>query len=427
MPGFAKGGLTTAGNSLLVGMAAGEEIMFTRLATGCGAWGEGEDLSSATALRGERQSFGLATYKRVSADTILIESVVTNEGLAMGYRMTEAGIYAKREGGGEVLYSIAVNTGRGESDLWPPYNGVAPSEMRVKFYTYIGPDAKPVVAPGESSALAEVVGEAARYARECAGHAGDAAAAALETARQAQAAVESAQEAADEIRGKLERGEFTGPQGPQGAAGVQGPKGDKGDKGEQGLQGPAGPKGDTGAQGPEGPKGDTGVQGPAGPKGDPPDLLATMEQVAANTAAGMAVDALAIKQVGSDLAAHATQLGGCTLQQSGSDFYIVGADSVRKKLGDIGGEWLGRNFAVYPGNWTAITIPTLGKHLTLALSTKDGVAANLYIWGVNYAGAKVSLRQVKAVSTSIAVPGSTYRDAYAECNNYKMNVTWAYS
>ena len=28
------------------------------------------------------------------------------------------------------------------------------------------------------------------------------------------------------------------------------------------------------------------------------------------------------------------KLGGCSIEQDGSDFYIVGADSVRKKLGE---------------------------------------------------------------------------------------------
>ncbi len=57
-----------------------------------------------------------------------------------------------------------------------------------------------------------------------------------------------------------------------------------------------------------------------------PDLLTTKEQLSANTAAGKSVDALVVKELNN-------KLGNCSLIQEGNDFYIVGADAVRKKLG----------------------------------------------------------------------------------------------
>lgn len=66
------------------------------------------------------------------------------------------------------------------------------------------------------------------------------------------------------VQGKLDNGDFIGPQGPQGIQGeqgIQGLKGDKGDQGIQGIQGIQGPKGDTGLQGPKGDKGDKGDPG----------------------------------------------------------------------------------------------------------------------------------------------------------------------
>lgn len=69
------------------------------------------------------------------------------------------------------------------------------------------------------------------------------------------------------------------------------------------------------------------IEDSAGNKYHPkPDLLTTREQLAANTAAGKSVDALVVKEINNNL-------GGCRLTKEGNDFYIIGADSVRKKLG----------------------------------------------------------------------------------------------
>lgn len=57
-----------------------------------------------------------------------------------------------------------------------------------------------------------------------------------------------------------------------------------------------------------------------------PDLLTTKEQLSANTASGKSVDALVVKELNN-------KLGNCSLIQEGNNFYIVGADAVRKKLG----------------------------------------------------------------------------------------------
>ena len=56
----------------------------------------------------------------------------------------------------------------------------------------------------------------------------------------------------------------TGPQGPKGETGLQGPQGEIGPQGIQGKTGPQGPKGETG---PQGPQGETGPQGPKGNDG----------------------------------------------------------------------------------------------------------------------------------------------------------------
>lgn len=55
-------------------------------------------------------------------------------------------------------------------------------------------------------------------------------------------------------------------------------------------------------------------------------VLKTQEQVEANTNPDNVASAVVVGEV-------INNLGGCQFAQEGNDFYIVGADSVRKKLG----------------------------------------------------------------------------------------------
>ena len=116
--------------------------------------------------------------------------------------------------------------------------------------------------------------------------------------KNADAAAKRADDAANDVKKKLDNGEFVGAQGPKGEkgdTGAQGPRGEKGDTGERGPRGeigatgPQGPKGkdgevtfesltdeqkaslrgEPGAKGEKGEKGDPGAKGEKGEKGDP--------------------------------------------------------------------------------------------------------------------------------------------------------------
>ena len=54
------------------------------------------------------------------------------------------------------------------------------------------------------------------------------------------------------------------------------------------------------------------------------------------TIAGFALDARQGKELMDRINELNRDLGGCSLEQNGEDFYVVGADSVRKKLGSSG-------------------------------------------------------------------------------------------
>ena len=74
--------------------------------------------------------------------------------------------------------------------------------------------------------------------------------------KNADAAAKRADDAANDVKKKLDNGEFVGAQGP------------KGEKGDTGAPGPRGEKGDTGERGPRGEIGATGPQGPKGKDGE---------------------------------------------------------------------------------------------------------------------------------------------------------------
>lgn len=64
------------------------------------------------------------------------------------------------------------------------------------------------------------------------------------------------------------------------------------------------------------------------------NILNSLTEVDAATQQNTIAGALALKEANSVLKETNSNLGGCSFEQEGNDFYITGADSVRKKLGN---------------------------------------------------------------------------------------------
>lgn len=64
------------------------------------------------------------------------------------------------------------------------------------------------------------------------------------------------------------------------------------------------------------------------------NILNSLVEVDAATQQNTIAGALALKEANSALKETKSDLGGCSLEQENGNFYIVGADSVRKKLGN---------------------------------------------------------------------------------------------
>lgn len=119
----------------------------------------------------------------------------------------------------------------------------------------LGVDSNSIVRAHHLRAYDERYGQAAKAAKDAAAEATRAAETAGTAAGEADGAARRATEVADDVQGRLDRGDFVGATGPQGP---------KGETGATGATGPQGPKGDKGDTGPQGERGETGPQGEPG-------------------------------------------------------------------------------------------------------------------------------------------------------------------
>lgn len=98
-------------------------------------------------------------------------------------------------------------------------------------------------------------------------------------------------------------------------------------------------------------------------------VLKTMEEIEANT------DIQKTYLVGSDAVAELNnKLGNCSLEQEGNDFYITGADAVRKKLGDSI-KFYETNIKLSQSNFVSIECGFRPKYIVYTMVWSGAVAA----------------------------------------------------
>lgn len=128
---------TDAGLALSADLLTGEQIVFTKLVTGSGAYDEHAMtrpmLQKVLQIKEPRQQFEFSRIEKATDNCILLKTLMSNASLTEGYRMTEIGIYAKKKGeeGEGILYSISVAK---EADFFPRYNGLAAVEIIEEYY-----------------------------------------------------------------------------------------------------------------------------------------------------------------------------------------------------------------------------------------------------------------------------------------------------
>ena len=125
--------ITEEGSALLAKLAAGKgKIIFTAIHTGDGEYDMQEisRITSRKALKSEKQVAPVNDIDFKEKNT-RIRAVISNHELTEGYYIREAGLYARMEGGQEILFSLSVCI---EKPTFLPAMGDVPIEMPITNY-----------------------------------------------------------------------------------------------------------------------------------------------------------------------------------------------------------------------------------------------------------------------------------------------------
>lgn len=147
---------TNAGIKLVTDLLVGEQIIFTRMVTGCGTYTDDDlertNLQKANGLREPKQEFELSSITRETDSCILLKALFSNAELTEGYRMTEIGVYAKKteDDENEILYSLSVAK---EPDYFPCYNGIAAVEILEEYYLTVSDAAEVSLYAGKGAVV----------------------------------------------------------------------------------------------------------------------------------------------------------------------------------------------------------------------------------------------------------------------------------
>lgn len=156
MAEFYEAVTTDAGLALSADLLAGEQMVFTKLVAGSGLYDEHDmtrpRLQKAWQIKEPRQQFEFSRVEKVTDNCILLKTLISNANLTEGYRMTEIGIYAKKQGeeGDGILYSISVAK---EPDFFPRYNGLAAVEIIEEYYITVSDAAEVLLQAGSGAAV----------------------------------------------------------------------------------------------------------------------------------------------------------------------------------------------------------------------------------------------------------------------------------
>lgn len=132
--------LTTLGSNLHAQNLAGDKIEFTRFQFGNGTYTgteSTETLAAMTSLKSVRDTFSIANVEKQNGATAKLTMVASNLNVTAGYYISEIGIFARKEGGSEILYSVIV-IDPNKREWFPAYNSVAPASIEFHDYVSVG-------------------------------------------------------------------------------------------------------------------------------------------------------------------------------------------------------------------------------------------------------------------------------------------------
>lgn len=131
--------LTGAGRSIVYGNGL-TNLVFTKAVTGSGTYISKEEISDMTELKELKQEFGLDSFLEGNNCTVCIKFKIDNAQLEEGYQLSEIGIYARADGGEEILYCVAYAMD-GYTETVPSYDGTIIYYMAVEIKTVVSSEA----------------------------------------------------------------------------------------------------------------------------------------------------------------------------------------------------------------------------------------------------------------------------------------------
>lgn len=127
--------ITDQGRDLQAKAQIGVVLEFTRVAVGDGQLPQGTTLEELTSLVNEKQSLPITSIQ-VSGGTSRIRTVISNEGLELGFYIREIGLFATDPDIGEILYCVA-NAGA-LADYLPASGGYEIVDSTLDLVTIVG-------------------------------------------------------------------------------------------------------------------------------------------------------------------------------------------------------------------------------------------------------------------------------------------------
>ena len=123
--------VTNGGLALVAAAHSGDTIEFTAIKTGAGVYDGTEVLAEATDLKDLKQTMSITGITK-DENVVKIRTVLSNEGVADAYSITEIGLYAKDSTGNEILYAIVIAE-ESKADYLPAYAD-APTTITMELY-----------------------------------------------------------------------------------------------------------------------------------------------------------------------------------------------------------------------------------------------------------------------------------------------------
>ncbi len=128
--------ITKTGQELLAKIISGADgVRFTKIRTSDTGY-KFSELETLTALSGIKQNTPIISVSRTNSTAIMVEALISNTELTVGYYLRTIGLYAEDPKKGEVLYAASAELSGG--CYMPAYNGITVSGARIQFVTTVG-------------------------------------------------------------------------------------------------------------------------------------------------------------------------------------------------------------------------------------------------------------------------------------------------